>query len=133
MKKLLTIIAMAAIAACALTSCQKVNRTMTVTASAVMAQVQSTSATLTGKISISGGTAKDLNYVQAGFMYGLSSDLSDAKEVIAPEIASNFEFKATVTGLKPGQTYYFCAFSRYNSHTNMSSTASFKTSEAPSE
>ena len=133
MKKLLTIIAMAAIAACALTSCQKVNRTMTVTASAVMAQVQSTSATLTGKISISGGTAKDLNYVQAGFMYGLSSDLSDAKEVIAPEIVSNFEFKATVTGLKPGQTYYFCAFSRYNSHTNMSSTASFKTPEAPSE
>ena len=81
MKKLLTIIAMAAIAACALTSCQKVNRTMTVTASVVMAQVQSTSATLTGKISISGGTAKDLSYVQVGFMYGLSSDLSDAKEV----------------------------------------------------
>ena len=127
MKRLITIIALAAIAACALTSCHKVNRSMTVTATTMMAQVKTTTATLTGKISITGGTAKDLDYVEAGFKYATKSDMSDAKEVLAPSIASNFEFTATVTGLTPDTEYYFCAFSRYGGNVHTGSIVNFKT------
>lgn len=127
MKRLITIIALAAIAACALTSCHKVNRSMTVTATTMMAQVKTTTATLTGKISITGGTAKDLDYVEAGFKYATKSDMSDAKEIIAPSIASNFEFTATVTGLTPDTEYYFCAFSRYGGNVHTGSIVNFKT------
>ena len=127
MKRLITIIALAAIAACALTSCHKVNRSMSVTATTMMAQVKTTTATLTGKISITGGTAKDLDYVEAGFKYATKSDMSDAKEVLAPSIASNFEFTATVTGLTPDTEYYFCAFSRYGGNVHTGSIVNFKT------
>jgi len=127
MKRLITIIALAAIAACALTSCHKVNRSMTVTATTMMATVQTTSATMTGRISITGGTAKDLDYVEAGFKYATKSDMSDAKEIIAPNIASNFEFTATVTGLTPDTEYYFCAFSRYGGNVHTGSIVNFKT------
>ncbi len=127
MKRLITIIALAAIAACALTSCHKVNRSMSVTATTMMAQVKTTTATLTGKISITGGTAKDLDYVEAGFKYATKSDMSDAKEIIAPSIASNFEFTATVTGLTPDTEYYFCAFSRYGGNVHTGSIVNFKT------
>ena len=127
MKRLITIIALAAIAACALTSCHKVNRSMTVTATTMMAQVKTTTATLTGKISITGGTAKDLDYVEAGSKYATKSDMSDAKEVLAPRIASNFEFTATVTGLTPDTEYYFCAFSRYGGNVHTGSIVNFKT------
>ena len=126
MKRLITIIALAAIAACALTSCHKVNRSMSVTATTMMAQVKTTTATLTGKISITGGTAKDLDYVEAGFKYATKSDMSDAKEIIAPSIASNFEFTATVTGLTPDTEYYFCAFSRYGGNVHTGSIVNFK-------
>ena len=127
MKRLITIIALAAIAACALTSCHKVNRSMSVTATTMMAQVKTTTATLTGKISITGGTAKDLDYVEAGFKYATKSDMSDAKEIIAQSIASNFEFTATVTGLTPDTEYYFCAFSRYGGNVHTGSIVNFKT------
>ena len=127
MKKILTLLALAAIAACALTSCHKVNRSMTVTATTMMATVQTTSATLTGRIAITGGTAKDLNYVEAGFKYATKSDLSDAREILAPSIASNFEFTATVTGLTPDSEYYFCAFSRYGGNVHTGSIVNFKT------
>jgi len=80
---------------------------------------------MSGKLSISGGTRKDLEYVVAGIRYSTSEDMVPYQEVYANNLNDNFEFSVTVEGLEWGTPYYFCAFAKYGGNVHFGSTQSF--------
>ena len=67
--------------------------------------------------------------LEIGFLYSTSASLNDAQEVIATSTEGN-NYTATVTGLEPGQTYYYCIFARSGKAISQGKTNSFDTDEA---
>lgn len=83
-------------------------------------------ATFQGTVVKSPNSTGDL---KIGFLYSTSNSLSNAQEVEAASNSGN-NYTATVTGLTPGEKYYYCIFARSGKATVKGKASSFDTEDA---